>query len=140
MTGEDIGFATEQRFQAGAKEVFTQAVGMKKNRPGILLTVLCLTEDADRLAEEMMKHTSTLGIRRQEMSRYVLQRSVETLRISYGEVRMKQASGMGVKRSKPEFEDVAALARKYQVPLRTIREKITEEANEPAGQKEDSHS
>ena len=124
MTGEDIGFATEQLFQAGAKEVFTQAVGMKKNRPGILLTVLCLTEDADRLAEEMMKHTSTLGIRRQEMSRYVLQRSVET----------------GVKRSKPEFEDVAALARKYQVPLRTIREKITEEANEPAGQKEDSHS
>lgn len=140
MTGEDIGFATEQLFQAGAKEVFTQAVGMKKNRPGILLTVLCLTEDADRLAEEMMKHTSTLGIRRQEMSRYVLQRSVETLSISYGEVRMKQASGMGVKRSKQEFEDVAALARKYQVPLRTIREKITEEANEPAGQKEDSHS
>ena len=140
MTGEDIGFATEQLFQAGAKEVFTQAVGMKKNRPGILLTVLCLTEDADRLAEEMMKHTSTLGIRRQEMSRYVLQRSVETLSISYGEVRMKQASGMGVKRSKPEFEDVAALARKYQVPLRTIREKITEEANEPTGQKEDSHS
>ena len=140
MTGEDIGFATEQLFQAGAKEVFTQAVGMKKNRPGILLTVLCLTEDADRLAEEMMKHTSTLGIRRQEMSRYVLQRSVETLSISYGEVRMKQASGMGVKRSKPEFEDGAALARKYQVPLRTIREKITEEANEPAGQKEDSHS
>ena len=140
MTGEDIGFATEQLFQAGAKEVFTQAVGMKKNRPGILLTVLCLTEDADRLAEEMMKHTSTLGIRWQEMSRYVLQRSVETLSISYGEVRMKQASGMGVKRSKPEFEDVAALARKYQVPLRTIREKITEEANEPAGQKEDSHS
>lgn len=140
MTGEDIGFATEQLFQAGAKEVFTQAVGMKKNRPGILLTVLCLTEDADRLAEEMMKHTSTLGIRRQEMSRYVLQRSVETLSISYGEVRMKQASGMGVKRSKPEFEDVAALARKYQVPLRTIREKITEEANEPAGQKEDSLS
>lgn len=140
MTGEDIGFATEQLFQAGAKEVFTQAVGMKKNRPGILLTVLCLTEDADRLAEEMMKHTSTLGIRRQEMSRYVLQRSVETLSISYGEVRMKQASGMGVKRSKPEFEDVAALARKYQVPLRTIREKITEEANESAGQKEDSHS
>ena len=140
MTGEDIGFATEQLFQAGAKEVFTQAVGMKKNRPGILLTVLCLTEDADRLAEEMMKHTSTIGIRRQEMSSYVLQRSVETRSISYGEVRMKQASGMGVKRSKPEFEDVAALARKYQVPLRTIREKITEEANEPAGQKEDSHS
>jgi len=129
MTGEDIGFAMEQLFHAGARDVFTQPIGMKKNRPGILLSVLCLTEDADRLAEEMMKHTSTLGIRRQEMSRYVLQRSVETVQTSYGEVRLKQASGMGVERSKPEFEDVAALARKYNVSLKTIREKITEETN-----------
>ena len=130
MTGEDIGFAIEQLFNAGARDVFTQPIGMKKNRPGILLSVLCLPEDADRLAEEIMKHTSTLGIRRQEMSRYALQRSVGTVNTSYGEVRLKQASGMGVKRSKPEFDDIAAIARKYNVPLRTIREKITEETNQ----------
>jgi uncharacterized protein (DUF111 family) len=130
MTGEDIGFAIEQLFNAGARDVFTQPIGMKKNRPGILLSVLCLPEDADRLAEEIMKHTSTLGIRRQEMSRYALQRSVGTVNTSYGEVRLKQASGMGVKRSKPEFDDMAAIARKYNVPLRTIREKITEETNQ----------
>ena len=124
MTGEDIGFATEQLFQAGAKEVFTQAVGMKKNRPGILLTVLCLTEDADRLAEEMMKHTSTLGIRRQEMSRYVLKRDVRTISTPYGDVRIKRASGMGVERSKPEFDDLALLAAENNLPLRTIRDAV----------------
>lgn len=124
MTGEDIGFAMEQLFQAGAKDVFTQPIGMKKNRPGVLLSVLCMAEDADSLAEEIMKHTTTLGIRRQEMTRYTLQRSVKTVNTPYGEVRIKQASGMGVKRSKPEFDDVAAIARKNDVSLKEVRKAI----------------
>ena len=124
MTGEDIGFAMEQLFQAGAKDVFTQPIGMKKNRPGVLLSVLCMAEDADSLAEAIMKHTTTLGIRRQEMTRYTLQRSVKTVNTPYGEVRIKQASGMGVKRSKPEFDDVAAIARKNDVSLKEVRKAI----------------
>jgi hypothetical protein len=129
MTGEDIGYAIEQFFNAGARDVFTQSIGMKKNRPGVLLSVLCSTEDADRMAEEIMKHTSTLGIRRQEMSRYALQRDVRTVSTSYGEVRMKHASGMGVERFKPEFDDVAMLATQNNVPLRMIREAV-EKTNE----------
>lgn len=124
MTGEDIGFAMEQLFQAGAKDVFTQPIEMKKNRPGVLLSVLCMAEDADSLAEAIMKHTTTLGIRRQEMTRYTLQRSVKTVNTPYGEVRIKQASGMGVKRSKPEFDDVAAIARKNDVSLKEVRKAI----------------
>ena len=121
MTGEDIGFAMEQLFAAGAREVFTQAVGMKKNRPGVLLTVLCAAQDADRLAEVMMQHTTTLGIRRQEMSRYFLHREIKTVDTAYGKVRVKYASGMGVTRSKPEFDDLAALAREKGVSLQKIR-------------------
>ena len=124
MTGEDIGYAIEQLFSAGAREVFTQPIGMKKNRPGVLLSVLCAAEDADRMAEEIMKHTSTLGIRRQEMSRYVLKRDVRTISTPYGDVRIKQASGMGVERSKPEFDDVALLATENNLPLRTIRDAV----------------
>jgi hypothetical protein len=124
MTGEDIGYAIEQLFSAGAREVFTQPIGMKKNRPGVLLSVLCAAEDADRMAEEIMKHTSTLGIRRQEMSRYVLKRDVRTISTPYGDVRIKQASGMGVERSKPEFDDVALLAAENNLPLRTIRDAV----------------
>lgn len=131
MTGEEIGFAMEQLFAAGAFEVYTQPVGMKKSRPGVLLSVICRTEDADRLAGEMMKHTTTLGIRRQDLSRYVLKRKVETVDTPCGKVRVKYASGMGVTRSKAEYEDLAALAREKNNSLTEIREMLLLNRNEP---------
>jgi hypothetical protein len=124
MTGEDIGFATETLLGAGARDVFTQGVQMKKNRPGVLLTVICMPEDADRLAELMMKHTTTLGIRRQDMSRYVLQRTEETVSTPYGEVRVKHAKGMGAEKAKAEYEDLAALAKEKNLPIETIRQGV----------------
>lgn len=124
MTGEDIGFAMEQLFGAGARDVYTQAIGMKKSRPGVLLSVICLPEDADRLAAVMMKHTTTLGIRRQELSRYTLDRSLETAETPYGPVRVKTASGMGVQRRKAEYDDLAALAKQHNVSLETIRKEL----------------
>ena len=124
MTGEEIGFALEQLFKAGARDAWTQAIGMKKSRPGVLLSVVCLPEDADGLAAVMMKYTSTLGIRRQDLSRYTLLRGIETVGTPYGEVRVKRASGMGVERAKPEYDDLAALAEMHGVPLETIRKEI----------------
>ena len=121
MTGEEIGFAMEQLFKAGALDVYTQAIGMKKSRPGVLLSVICLPQDADRLAAVTMKHTSTLGIRRQDMSRYVLARRMETIDTSYGPVRVKIASGMGVEKKKAEYDDLRDLAEKHSVTLNTIR-------------------
>ena len=124
MAGEQIGFAMERLFAAGAKDVFTQPIGMKKSRPGVLLSVICLPSDADALAQVMMKHTTTLGIRRQDMARYVLNRCETTVQTQYGPVRMKHASGMGVKRSKPEYEDLARLASENDVSLDTVRKAI----------------
>ena len=124
MTGEDIGFAMEQLFKAGARDVHTQAIGMKKSRPGVMLSVICLPEDADRLAALMMKHTATLGIRRQDMSRYVLKREIETVETRYGTVRIKIASGMGVTRRKAEFNDLTELAEKHGVSLSAIRKEL----------------
>ena len=124
MTGEDIAFAAERLFEAGAFDVYTLPIGMKKSRPGILLSVICRTEEADRMAETIMKYTSTLGIRRLDLRRYVLHREVETIDTAYGPVRIKRASGMGVGRAKPEYEDIAARAREHQVPLRDVREAV----------------
>ena len=124
MTGEDIGFAIDMLFKAGARDVFTQPIGMKKSRPGVLLSVICLPEEADRLATVLMKHTTTLGIRRQGLSRYVLERTVETVETPYGTVRMKTASGMGVQRRKAEYDDLAALAEQNHVSLGTIRKEL----------------
>ena len=125
MTGEELGFAMEQLLRAGARDVYTQAIGMKKSRPGVLLSVICLPEEADRLATLMMKHTTTLGIRRQDMSRYVLERAVSTAETPYGAIRVKTASGMGVSRSKAEYDDLAALAEKHGLSLRELREKLS---------------
>ena len=127
ITGEAVGYAMEQLFHAGAYDVYTQAIGMKKNRPGILLNVICSPENADELAALIMKHTTTLGIRRQDMTRYILQRTVETVDTPYGPVRIKKASGMGVSRSKAEYEDLATLADSNHVSLETIRKAIKDD-------------
>ena len=124
MTGEDIAFAMQQLFAAGARDVFTQPIGMKKSRPGVLLCVICLPEEADALAAVMMRHTTTLGIRRQELSRYVLDRKTETVDTPYGEVRLKHASGMGVERTKAEYDDLAELAQKHGIPIGKLREEL----------------
>ena len=133
MTAEDIGFAMEQLFEAGARDVFTQPIGMKKCRPGTLLSVICLPEDADTLAEVLMKHTTTLGIRRQDMSRYTLERTERTVRTAYGDIRVKHASGMGMEREKPEYEDVAGRAREHRVSLETVRKAVISAAQAEDG-------
>ena len=71
-----------------------------------------------------MRHTTTLGIRRMEISRYVLNREIRPVATEYGEVRVKYASGMGTQKAKPEYEDIAAVARKNGVPVRTVREAV----------------
>ncbi len=121
MTGEAVGFAMEQLFRAGARDVYTQPIGMKKSRPGVLLSVICLPQDADRLAGIIMKHTTTLGVRRQDMDRYILERTLETVETAYGPVRVKTACGFGVQRRKAEYDDVAALAEQNGLSLDDIR-------------------
>ncbi len=124
MTGEEIGFAMERLFSAGARDVYTRAIGMKKGRPGTELNVICLPDDADALAGLMMKYTTTLGIRRQDMSRYVLDRKIETVSTPWGPVRIKTAEGMGVKKRKAEYDDLAELARRTGLSLEDIRREL----------------
>lgn len=124
MTGEDLAFAMERLFDAGARDVYTQSIGMKKSRPGVLLSVICVPEDADRMAEIIMRHTTTLGIRRQDLSRYFLSRRVETVDTPYGPIRVKRARGMGAEKAKAEYEDLADLARKHNISLETVRRSV----------------
>ena len=124
MTGEELGFAMDQMFKAGAYEVYTQPIGMKKSRPGVLFSVICRPEEADRMAETMMKHTTTLGIRRQDLSRYVLDREITTKETPFGPVRIKTASGMGVRRAKLEYDDLARIAEERGLSIPELRRQI----------------
>ena len=120
MTGEEIGFALEQLMDAGALDVFTTPIGMKKSRPGIMLTILCRPEDKEKLLPLIFRHTTTLGVRENRLHRYTLQRRTETVQTPYGPVQQKVATGYGVKRVKYEYEDIARLAREHKVSLKEI--------------------
>ena len=124
VTGEDIGFASEQLMASGALDVFTTPVQMKKNRPGLLLNCLCHPEDAERMARLIFAHTTTIGIRRTEYNRYTLTRHEETLDTPYGPIRAKVSEGYGVRRCKAEYDDLAAAAKKAGVSIQQVRDAI----------------
>lgn len=120
MTGEQIGFALETLMEQGALDVFTIPIGMKKSRPGILLTVLCKEADKKKMISLMFKHTTTLGIRENFCNRYTLERKVETVDTPYGVIRKKVSSGYGVRRSKYEYEDIAKTAKANNLSIAQI--------------------
>ena len=112
MTGEEIGYATGVLMESGALDVFTTSVYMKKNRPGILFTVLVKLEDKEKFAKLIFENTTTIGIRFSEMERFKLARREEKVMTKYGEVSFKVSEGFGVTKAKPEFEDIKGIADK----------------------------
>ncbi len=124
MTAEAVGYAQEALFRAGALDVFTTSIGMKKSRPGILLSVICRPEDKGRMVEELFSHTTTLGVREKTCSRYVLSRKTETIDTEFGPVRVKKSYGYGVERSKLEYDDISEIARKKGLSLEEVRIRI----------------
>ena len=117
MTGEAVGFATEQLLEAGARDVYTVPIGMKKNRPGLLLRVICVPENRERMLELLFRHTSTLGVRENVMTRYILDRREEVVSTPFGEVRRKISSGFGTVKAKFEYEDLKRIAQSEGIGL-----------------------
>ncbi|MBR2132108.1 MAG: nickel pincer cofactor biosynthesis protein LarC [Oscillospiraceae bacterium] len=122
MTGEELGFAMDILLENGALDVYTTAIGAKKNRPAVVLTVLSRLDDKEKMVELLFRHTTTLGIREQEMRRYTLAREFSTVETACGAVQKKCVSGYGVSREKYEFEDLARIAREQKISLREARE------------------
>ena len=121
MTGEAIGFAVRRLREAGALDVWTQAIQMKKDRPGTLLCCLCPPEREAEFARLMLKHTTTIGVRGQTLRRYTLQREAVTLDTPYGPIRAKRSHGYGVDRTKPEFDDLAQIAEREGIAVGEIK-------------------
>lgn len=111
MTPETIGFAMECFFEAGALDVYTIPIGMKKSRPGILLCVMCMESEKEKMVSLILKHTTTLGVRENISRRYTLNRTTSVINTPYGQVRQKQSHGYAVKKAKYEFEDLARIAK-----------------------------
>ena len=124
MTGEQVGFALEQLMAEGALDAFTAPIGMKKSRPGILLTTLCREADKERMIRLIFKHTTTLGIRENFCTRHTLRRSLEMVDTPWGPVRSKISTGYGTRRSKYEYADLTKIAREQNMSIQEVLDGI----------------
>jgi hypothetical protein len=120
---EVLGAFAEKVLAAGALDVFHTAVQMKKNRPGVLLTLLCAEADADRFAEFILRETTAFGVRRQAAERRKLRREFATVNTPFGDVTMKLGKLDGkVVQAAPEHESCKQAAARSGVPLKTVYE------------------
>jgi len=124
-TPEDLAFLAEAQRQAGALEVFSQAIAMKKGRHGFLLTALVEPAGAAALRQVWWRHSSTLGVRELLQPRWRLARQTLELATPLGPLRLKRAQvpGAGV-RCKPEHDDLVALARRHDLSLAEVRRQV----------------
>ena len=116
-----FGYVMDRLLEEGALDAFGIPVQMKKNRPGMLLSVLCRPQDASRLTNLILSETTTLGVRRREERREVLARKLVTVSTRWGDVRLKVASMNGtITNYAPEYDDCRRVAVEHHVPLKNV--------------------
>lgn len=124
MTPEALAFACGRLLELGALDVYTVPGTMKKGRPGHLLTVLCDANKVSDLVREVLRHTTSNGLRVRHCEKYFLEPSAGEVQTQWGPVRVKYAQGFGIRHAKPEYEDAAALARKHGVSYQQVMEQV----------------
>jgi len=124
MTGEDIAYAAEKLLKAGALDVFSQPILMKKGRPATLLTCLCKEDERNKFAGLLLLHTSSFGVRAKLCERFALSRERGKKTTEFGEIGVKRGFGYGVDKCKPEYEDIKKAAEAAKVTLSRVREEI----------------
>lgn len=123
VSGEIIGHTTARLLEAGALDVYATAIQMKKNRPAVMLSVICQAEAVPQLEDILFRETATLGIRRWPASRHKLHREACRVETPWGPIAGKLASGAsGGTRFSPEYEDCRRVAGEHQVPLADVYE------------------
>ncbi len=129
LNPQAIGYVFDLLFKAGAVDVFTQPIGMKKSRSGILLTVICPVDRSSECEQIIFKETSTLGIRRTQQTRSILPREIQSVVTKYGTVRVKVArnnlaNDNSIVNVQPEYDDCAAIAQEQQIPWREVHQLV----------------
>lgn len=125
IPGEWLGYVMDLLFEAGANDVFYTPIYMKKNRPGILLQLLCLQQNVTRMKKILFKETTTLGVRYYPLTVHRLERKFNTVATEWGSVTVKEGilNGQVVQRA-PEYEECKSLARLHNIPLKKVYEQV----------------
>jgi uncharacterized protein (DUF111 family) len=123
VSGEIIGHCTAKLFESGALDVYTTSIQMKKNRPGVLLSVLCPPDLLAKMEKTIFRETGTLGIRRWPASRHKLERQPHAVETQWGTIEGKLAVLSDGSRSfSPEYESCRRIAAERNVPLKDVYE------------------
>lgn len=120
MNPQIYAHVMDRLFTAGALDVTITPQQMKKNRPAVLLSVLCRPELDESLMRILFEETTTLGVRRQTLERICMPRSFETVETAYGPIHIKVAHWDGIEHRMPEYEDCRKAAEAHQVPLAVV--------------------
>jgi uncharacterized protein (TIGR00299 family) protein len=126
-TGEALGYVMERLLEAGARDVFYTPVTMKKQRPGVLLTILCDEERREALEGILFRETTTIGLRRTVMERTVLPRRTEVVETTLGPVQVKRVEAPEGERCWPEYESVAKICRTTGKSWQDVTKQLTKE-------------
>ncbi|PAV30619.1 hypothetical protein CIL05_05825 [Virgibacillus profundi] len=125
ISGEWLGYVMDVLFEAGANDVFYTPIYMKKNRPGILLQLLCSNNNINKMKEILLKETTTLGVRYYPLTVHRSERIFTKVETRWGTVTVKQGVSNGeVFQSSPEFEDCKAIAEQHGIPLKKVYEQV----------------
>jgi uncharacterized protein (TIGR00299 family) protein len=118
MTGEQLGFVMEQLLEAGALDVYFTDIQMKKNRPGVKLSVLSAMDKQQEITKLLLTHTSTFGVRYKQMERAILDRDFVEVQLKHGTVRCKVGKLDGkIIKVIPEYEDCKRIAKEQALPI-----------------------
>jgi len=120
MSPEILGYTMEKLIQNGALDVFYIPIYMKKNRPGILLTVFAKVADENKFVDIIFRETTTLGVRISTTRRYCLERVFDSVQTEYGTVKIKRAFYDDMKKVSPEYEDCRKIAVDKGIPLKDV--------------------
>lgn len=129
--GEWLGYVMELLLEAGANDVFYTPIYMKKNRPGVLLQLLCSREKLEQMKEILFRETTTLGVRYYPLTVHRLERRFREVQTDWGTVAVKEGIHRGqVVQRAPEFEQCKAIAKANGVPLKKVYEQVWKQLNE----------
>jgi uncharacterized protein (TIGR00299 family) protein len=124
MTPEAVAFTQQLLLDEGALDVYITPIVMKKSRAAVMFTCMCYNDMKEKMISLIFKHTTSLGIREIVSRRYTLQRDKSIIQTKHGDVEVKTAHGYGVTKSKPEYEDIAEIARNNHISIQDILKEI----------------
>ena len=127
MSSEQLAYAQGMLLNEGALDVFFTPIYMKKNRPAYLLSCICKSDDTDKMAELILKHTTSWGVRKKEYERYTMEKHFEKISTKYGDITVKYGILGEIEKFKVEYEEAAKAADEFGISVNDVINEVIKE-------------